>query len=108
MFPRSIDGNAVVALADAAPQGRYDLANLNPSAKKDGAGWVLNGHKSVVTAAPWATHLLVTARTSGGQRDRDGVALFLCDATLPGLVRPDSPTVHGHRAAAIYFDHFSI
>src|SRR3546814_3580780 len=82
MIPEIIAGNAIVAFAYAEPQGRYDLANLTTSAKKDGAGWVLNGHKGVVYAAPWATHLLVTARTGGGQRDRDGVSLFLIDAKL--------------------------
>ncbi len=86
MIPEIIGGNAIVAFAYAEPQGRYDLANLRTTAKKDGAGYVLNGHKGVVYAAPWATHLLVTARTGGGQRDQDGVSLFLIDANLPGIV----------------------
>src|SRR3546814_16173900 len=95
MIPEIIAGNAIVAFAYAEPQGRYDLANLTTSAKKDSAGWVLNGHKGVVYAAPWATHLLVTARTGGGKRDRNGVSLFLIDAQLPGNVRRDYPTVDG-------------
>ncbi|HMN54687.1 MAG TPA: acyl-CoA dehydrogenase family protein, partial [Sphingopyxis sp.] len=89
MIPEIIAGNAIVAFAYAEPQGRYDLANLRTTAKKDGAGYVLNGHKGVVYAAPWATHLLVTARTGGGQRDADGVSLFLIDPNLPGIVRRD-------------------
>src|SRR3546814_16975189 len=93
MIPEIIAGNAIVAFAHAEPQGRYDLANLRTTAKKDGAGYVLNGHQGVVYAAPWATHLLVTARTGGGQRDNDGLSLFLIDARLPGLVRPAYPTV---------------
>lgn len=108
MIPEIIAGNAIVAFAYAEPQGRYDLANLTTSAKKDGAGWVLNGHKGVVHAAPWATHLLVTARTGGGQRDRDGVSLFLIDAKLPGIVRRDYPTVDGNRASEIYFENVAI
>ena len=101
LIPEIIAGNAIIAFAYAEPQGRYDLANLTTSAKKDGAGWVLSGHKSVVYAAPWATHLLVTARTGGAQRDRDGVSLFLIDAKLPGIVRRDYPTVDGSRASEI-------
>ncbi|MBB5708022.1 acyl-CoA dehydrogenase family protein [Sphingopyxis panaciterrulae] len=108
MIPEIIAGNAIIAFAYAEPQGRYDLANLTTSAKKDGAGWVLNGHKGVVYAAPWATHLLVTARTGGGQRDRDGVSLFLIDAKLPGIVRRDYPTVDGNRASEIYFENVAI
>src|SRR3546814_3015190 len=38
MIPRIIDGNAIVAFAYAEPPGRYDLANLTTSAKKDGGG----------------------------------------------------------------------
>src|SRR5690606_9936093 len=108
MITEVIAGNAIVAFAYAEPQGRYDLANLRTSAKKDGAGWVLNGHKGVVYAAPWATQLLVTARTGGNQRDRDGVSLFLIDANLPGIVRRDYPTVDGNRASEIYFENVAI
>ena len=46
----------MIAFAYAEPQGRYNLADLRTTAKKDGAGYVLNGHKAVVYAAPWATH----------------------------------------------------
>src|SRR3546814_13285243 len=74
MIPRIIDGNAIVAFAYAEPQGRYDLANLTTSEKKDGAGWVLNGHTGVVTAAPGATHRLGTARTGRAEERRGGEA----------------------------------
>ena len=68
-----IAGEAIFAFAYAEPQGRYNLADLKTTAKKDGAGYVLNGHKAVVIGAPYATHLIVTARTGGGQRDAQGV-----------------------------------
>ena len=108
IIPEIIAGNAIIAFAYAEPQGRYDLANLRTSAKKDGAGFVLNGHKGVVYAAPWASHLLVTARTGGAQRDRDGVDLFLVDAKSPGIVRRDYPTVDGFRASEVYFENAAI
>ena len=108
VIPQIISGEAVIAFAYAEPQGRYDVANLRTSAKKDGAGYVLNGHKSVVYAAPWATHILVTARTGGNVRERDGVELFLVDAKLPGIVRRDYPTVDGFQASEIYFENAAI
>jgi alkylation response protein AidB-like acyl-CoA dehydrogenase len=108
VIPQIIGGDAIIAFAYAEPQGRYDLANLRTTAKKDGAGWVLNGHKAVVYAAPWATHLLVTARTGGSQREKDGVSLFLIDANGPGIVRRDYPTVDGFRASEIYFENASV
>ncbi len=108
VIPEIIAGNTIIAFAYAEPQGRYDLANLRTAAKKDGAGYVLNGHKGVVYAAPWATHLLVTARTGGSQRERDGVSLFLIDAKTPGIVRRDYPTVDGYRASEIYFENVAV
>lgn len=108
VIPEIIAGNAVLAFAYAEPQGRYDLANIRTTAKADGAGYVLSGHKAVVYAAPWATHLLVTARTGGSTRERAGVELFLIDATLPGIVRRDYPTVDGFQASEIYFENVAI
>jgi alkylation response protein AidB-like acyl-CoA dehydrogenase len=108
VIPAIIAGEAIIAFAYAEPQGRYDLANLRTSARVDGGGYVLNGQKAVVYAAPWATHLLVTARTGGSQRERDGIELFLIDAKLPGVVRRDYPTVDGFRASEVYFENVAI
>ncbi|MEK6637777.1 MAG: acyl-CoA dehydrogenase family protein [Pseudomonadota bacterium] len=108
VIPEIIAGNVVIGFAYAEPQGRYDLANIRTTAKKDGAGYILNGHKGVVYAAPWATHLLITARTGGAGRERDGVSLFLVDAKTPGIVRRDYPTVDGFRASEIYFENAAI
>jgi alkylation response protein AidB-like acyl-CoA dehydrogenase len=108
VIPEIIAGNVIIAFAYAEPQGRYDLANIRTTAKKDGAGYLLNGHKSVVYAAPWATHLLITGRTGGSGRQRDGVSLFLVDAKTAGIVRRDYPTVDGFRASEIYFENAAI
>src|SRR6056297_655075 len=40
-----VDGSRVFAFAYAEPRGRYDYADLETTAKKDGDGYVLNGHK---------------------------------------------------------------
>jgi alkylation response protein AidB-like acyl-CoA dehydrogenase len=103
-----ISGKAVIAFAYAEPQGRYNLADLKTTAKKDGTGWVLNGHKAVVLAAPWATHLVVTARTGGAQRDAGGVGVFLIERASPGVTTRDYPTVDGQRASEISFENVSV
>ena len=107
-IPGIVSGETIIAFAYGEPQGRYDLANLRTTAKKDGGGYVLSGHKSVVYAAPWATRLLVTARTGGSQREASGVSLFLVDAKTPGIVRRDYPTVDGFMASEVYFENASI
>jgi alkylation response protein AidB-like acyl-CoA dehydrogenase len=99
-----IDGSAVIAFAYAEAQGRYNLADLKTTAKKDGSDYVLTGHKAVVIGAPWATHLIVTARTGGGQRDAGGVGVFLVEKGAKGLTTRDYPTVDGQRASEVQFE----
>lgn len=103
-----IGGTTTIAFAYAEPQARYTWRDLKTTAKKDGAGWVLNGHKAVVVGAPFATHLIVTARTGGAQRDAGGVGVFLIDKNLPGVVTRDYPTVDGNRASEVYFENVSV
>ena len=79
-----------------------------PRAKKDGAGYVLNGQKAVVLGAPQADHLLVSARTAGGQRDAKGVSLFLVPKNAKGVTTRDYPTMDGTRASEVYFENVSV
>ncbi|MDT8279503.1 MAG: acyl-CoA dehydrogenase family protein [Erythrobacter sp.] len=103
-----VAGSRVFAFAYAEPRGRYDYADLETTAKKDGSGYVLNGHKAVVIGAPWASHLIVTARTSGERRDRAGVSVFVVDKSAPGIVTRDYETFDGRRASEVYFEKVAI
>ena len=105
---RIVAGEAIFAFAAAEPQGRYNWADLNTTARKEGGGWLLNGHKAVVTGAPWADHLIVTARTGGAQREAGGVSVFLVEKSAPGLVTRDYPTVDGSRASEVLFENVSV
>ena len=100
-----IDGSLQGALAYAEPQGRFNLADLTTqAAAADSGGWVLNGYKAVVLNGPSADFLIVSARTSGDQRDVDGVSLFVVPANADGISRRDYPTVDAFRASEITFD----
>jgi len=103
-----IAGETTIAFAYAEPQGRYTWQDLKTTASKDGAGYVLNGHKAVVIGAPWATHLIVTARTGGGQRDAQGVSVFLVEKSAKGVTTRDYPTVDGFRASEVTFENVSL
>ncbi len=103
-----IAGEAIFAFAWAEPQGRYNLADLKTTAKKDGAGYVLNGHKAVVIGGPYATHLIVTARTGGGQRDQQGVSVFIVPKDAAGVTTRDYPTVDGFRASEVYLENVKV
>jgi pimeloyl-CoA dehydrogenase small subunit len=103
-----IAGEAIFAFAYAEPQGRYNLADLKTTAKKDGGSWVLNGHKAVVIGAPYATHLIVTARTAGGQRDAQGVSVFIVEKAAPGVTTRDYATVDGFRASEVILENVKV
>ena len=104
MIGQIIAGKAIFAFAYAEPQGRYNIRDLKTTARKDGAGYVLNGHKAVVVGAPYATHLVVTARTGGGQRDAGGISVFIVPKSAKGVSTRDYPTVDGFRASEVYFE----
>ena len=103
-LPRLVAGDLQGAFAFAEPQGRFNLADLTTAAVKSGDGYVLNGHKAVVINGPSADLLVVSARTSGQQRGRSGISLFLVDANTPGVTRRDYPTVDALRASEVRFE----
>jgi len=103
-----IDGTRQGALAFAEPQGRFNLADLTTTATDEGSGFVLNGYKCVVLNGPAADFFVVTARTSGAQRDQSGVSLFLVDADAAGVSRRDYPTVDGFRASEVTLDNVAV
>jgi pimeloyl-CoA dehydrogenase small subunit len=103
-----IDGSLQGALAYAEPQGRFNLADLTTTADKQGDGYVINGYKAVVLNGPAADFLVISARTGGGQRDADGVSLFVVAADAEGVGRRNYPTVDAFQAAEITFDNLKV
>jgi len=101
LLPKVAAGEALLSFAHLERQARYDLADVATTAKKDGAGYVLNGEKSLATHGDCADKLIVSARVSGAQRDKNGIGLFLVDAKQDGVSRRGYPTMDGLRAAEI-------
>jgi alkylation response protein AidB-like acyl-CoA dehydrogenase len=104
MLPKIAAGETVMAFAFAEVQGRYNLADLTTTAKKEGDGFVLNGQKSVVLGAPWADTLIVTARTGGSRREAGGVSAFLVEKAAKGVSARDYAAMSGLRASEIIFE----
>ena len=100
-------GEAVTAFAATEPTSGYVFHDVSTTARREGDEWVIDGEKTVVTSAPLATHLLVTARTSGERTDTDGISLFLVDfdpANPPAGVEIHSyRTIDDRRASDIVF-----
>jgi pimeloyl-CoA dehydrogenase small subunit len=101
LIPKIASGDLRLALAHGERQARYDLADVETRAKKGGTGYVLDGEKSLVLNGDSADMLIVSARVSGDQRDRNGIGLFLVHANANGVSRRGYPTQDGLRAAEI-------
>jgi pimeloyl-CoA dehydrogenase small subunit len=101
LVPKIAAGDLTLAFAHAERQSRYDLADVAASARHEGAGYVLDGAKSLVLHGDSAGKFIVSARLTGGRRDRDGLALFLVDAAAKGVSTRGYATVDGLRAAEV-------
>jgi pimeloyl-CoA dehydrogenase small subunit len=101
ILPKVADGSLLLAFAHSERQSRYDLADVSATARRDGAGFVLDGAKSLVLHGDSAGKLIVSARTAGAARDRDGIGLFVVDAAAKGVTRRGYQTIDGQRGAEV-------
>ncbi|MGY9049503.1 hypothetical protein P775_27055 [Puniceibacterium antarcticum] len=101
-----IAGSTRVAFAHGEPAGRYELSHVATTATATADGWTLHGRKSIVMALPFASHVLVSARTSGDVRDTSGISLFLLP--VEGLSFRDYPLNGGGRAAELDLEGVSV
>ncbi|TCJ96604.1 acyl-CoA dehydrogenase family protein [Nocardia alba] len=90
-----VAGAARIAFAALEPTSGHAMHDVSTTARREGDSWVIDGTKTVVTSAPLATHLIISARTSGARRDESGISLFLSefDAANP----PAGVAVHSYR-----------
>lgn len=94
-------GEMQLTLAFTEPQARYDIADVRTTAKADGGGWVLDGHKGYVLNAGTADMIIVPARTSGEAGATQGITLFAVPRSTAGVSVNDYATVDGLRAAEV-------
>ncbi len=95
------DGSLKMAAALGEQASRHDLFDVATRAEAAGDGFRLTGRKSVVAFGAEADRLIVSARTGAAG---DGLALFVVDATTPGIARHAMRTLDGTRVADIAFD----
>ncbi len=104
ILPSVVEGSMVLAFAHQERQARHDLHDVATTARRDGEAWVLDGAKGVVLAGDSADRIIVSARSSGARRDRDGISLFLLDPATPGVTRRGYATQDGLRAAELVLE----
>ncbi len=99
-----IAGQTSLALAYAERDSRFDVTWCRTRAEKAGGGYVLSGEKVFVLNGHAADAIVVSARTSGGFGDRDGVSLFVVDPKQKGVSIRSVKTMDGHRAGWLVLD----
>ena len=96
-----IAGEMQLTLAFVEPQSRYALSDIATTAARTSDGWMLNGRKGYVLNGRNADVIIVPARTSGEQSDKNGISLFAVPANAGGVTITDYATVDGHQAAEL-------
>ena len=99
-FPGLVSGDSIFALA--LEEGAHHNPNrIATTAKRDGDGFVLDGAKRFVIDGHVANQLIVVARTSGGQNDRNGITLFMVPADAAGVAIARSAMIDSRNAARV-------
>ncbi len=101
-------GNVRIALAALEIGSLFNLQSVRTEARETREGWIISGVKPVVACAPCATHLLVTARTSGTADDPKGISLFIVEADAPGIRKHSYGLIDGRLAADLVFDEVTL
>jgi pimeloyl-CoA dehydrogenase small subunit len=108
LIPQLVEGSLTLAFAQMEAGSRYALDDVATTARRDGDVFILDGRKLGVLHGDAAGKLVVSARTSGGQRDRRGITLFLVDTSVPGLNRHGMPTQDGLRVAEVTLENVRV
>jgi len=104
LLPQVGSASLQLAVALDEPQSHYQLHDVQTTAEAVSGGWKLNGRKSVIIGGQSAGLILVSARTSHGVRDEQGITVFLVDPQDSGVGRRDFATMDGRMACELYLD----
>src|SRR5581483_11367749 len=87
LLPESIRGEKVMCFAMSEPDAGTDIWNLKTRARRDGAGWRINGVKQWISNGLYADYALVFAITDpDAVAERSGgISAFLVPTSDPGF-----------------------
>ena len=97
-------GDHKLALAYAEPEARYETAFCSTTARRDGLGYLIDGHKSLVYGGSTADVYVVIVRSGGTVDAREGLTALVVDAGSAGLAIKSYALHDGQRAADLTFD----
>jgi acyl-CoA dehydrogenase len=83
-LPGIVSGERIAAVAVTEPDAGSDVKSIRTSARRDGAGWVLNGAKMFITNGALADLYFVAARSEPGAGSK-GISMFIVEKGTPGF-----------------------
>lgn len=86
------------------PESGSDLASLRTMARRDGDGWVLNGQKTLGTAAHMCHWMVVLARTDPTSERHHGISCFMVKLDTPGITMLPLENMADGRQNQTFFD----
>jgi alkylation response protein AidB-like acyl-CoA dehydrogenase len=104
ILPKVADGSLRVAFAHSERSARFDLAEVNTTARRRADGWRLDGHKTAVLDGNAADYLIVSARIADDDGAPGKLCLFLVPSGTTGLGLRDYSRLGGGRACNLDLD----
>lgn len=100
LLPALVAGEILMSIA-LDEQVQHQPHNIASTAQKEGDSYVINAEKTFVLDGHIADKLIVVARTSGAQTDRDGISLFLVDSNAEGVTITRTIMVDSRNSARV-------
>jgi isovaleryl-CoA dehydrogenase len=109
-LPRLVSGEWVGALAMSESGAGSDVVGMRLRADRQGAGYVLNGHKMWITNGPIADIAIVYAKTAADAGAR-GISAFIIERGMPGFTQQpglDKLGMRGSSTGELLFENCSV
>jgi len=97
-LPSVANGSLLLAFAHSERAARFDLAQVETTARKTPDGWRLGGHKTAVLDGNAANQIIVSARVTSDDGRPGNLCLFLVPSGTAGVAARDFPRLGGGRA----------
>ncbi len=102
-LPAVARGEAIAAFAVTEAEAGSDLGAVTTLARRDGDGWILDGHKIFISNAGIADFYLVLARTAAGQGHKGGFSIFFVPAAYDGVECSPQELLASHPVGSVRF-----
>ena len=93
----------VEAIAMSEPDSGSDVGSLKCRAERRDGGYVVNGHKTWITAAHQADHILLVCRTDSSGSKHEGLSMISIPTDAAGVEIRGIETMGGREVNDVYF-----